>query len=164
MKGVSTDTLRLRKINVSLFLTVLIFCCLLFMEEEEEEKEKEEESAYENLCTDLGKLLDKLHDLRIDINNRKIIITGAIDGKIDSLIQMVDSARLYVIDNVPNKEIRANINIVSQVGEAQGYLSRFSKQSHHSSDELDILLGEIEKIWKEQIQDKVEEAVRNAPR
>jgi hypothetical protein len=163
MKGVSTDTLRLRKINVSLFLTVLIFCCLLFMEEEEE-KQKKEESAYENLCTDLEKLLDKLDDLRFAINSRKIIITGAIDGKIDSLIQMVNSARLSVVDNVPNKKIRAEINIVLQVREVQGYLSRFSKQSHHSSDELDILLGEIEKIWKEQIQDKVREAVRNAPR
>lgn len=158
MKGINAATFRPKKINISLFLTVLIFCCLLFMEER-----TEEEAACISLFMRLGALHDRLRNLQNDVE-RKVPNAEVIEDKIKSLIEMIENAIKELEDKLPPErgKIRKDISIFSQVNEAEHYLSSFSRQSTYDSDTLLQSLGQVENVWRVKIQTKVNEAIASA--
>ena len=161
MKGIITATFRPKKINISLFLTVFIFCCLLFMEEI-----TEEEAACLQLFADLRALNQRLRRLRFNVHEHKVSNAEAIDGKIENLIKKVDNAAGGLENKLPYEwgKIRKDIRISLQVDEVERYLSPFLHESTYDSDLLLKNLGQVENIWKERIQPKVDEAMASASR
>jgi hypothetical protein len=142
--------------RISSFLTFIIFCFLLFLEEV-----TQEQLTFRNLDAGFTMVSTSLWCLHSVIGTlaQKDTLTE-INNRINDFIINKVQGNLTALNSKGDKGVKKGIRITLQVDKIQASIDPFLKSSNACTPEaLNELLNGIGKIWDDEIQPRVNEAL-----